>query len=159
MEAGMADFWVSRTGRWRIRLREESQGETHERLFRVLRDEIEDGRLPPGAIVPPTVRVAEELRIDAAEVGKAFQKLLQEGLLQQRENGRICVSDASGNATVGDQTQVLFENNLIQAARYATQMGMSTIDATGVFKARMAETKGLREAQNSEDSDENGSGG
>lgn len=152
----MADFWASRTGRWRIRLREESQGDTHERLFRVLRDEIQDGRLPPGAIVPPTVRVAEELRIDAAEVSKAFQRLLQEGFLEQRENGRVCVSDGSGNAAVGDQTQVLFENNLIQAARYATEMGMSTIDATGVFKARMAETKGLRDADNDEDSDKNG---
>ncbi|MGB5209986.1 MAG: GntR family transcriptional regulator [Gammaproteobacteria bacterium] len=148
----MADFWASRTGRWRIRLREESQGEIHERLFRVLSDEISDGRLPPGAIVPPTARVAEELRVDAAEVRKAFGKLLQEGLLEQRENGRICVADSGGSAIVGDNTQVLFENNLIQAARYATEMGMSTIDATGVFKARIAETK----AQKDSDEDDQG---
>ena len=143
----MADFWASRSGRWRIRLREESGGEIHERLFRVLRDEIEDGRLPPGAIVPPIQRIAEELRIEPEQVSGAIQMLLSEGLLQRRENSRLCVADDSGEVTVGDKTQVLFEQNLIKAARYATEMGMSTVDATGVFRAKLAETIKLREEE------------
>lgn len=143
----MADFWASRSGRWRIRLREESGGEIHERLFRVLRDEIEDGRLPPGAIVPPIQRIAEELRIEPEQVSGAIQMLVSDGLLQKRENGRLCVADDSGEATVGDNTQVLFEQNLIKAARYATEMGMSTVDATGVFRAKLAETIKQREEE------------
>ncbi len=141
----MADFWASRSGRWRIRMREEADGNIHERLFRVLRDEIEDGRLPPGAIVPPVQRVAEELRIEADEVTKAIEMLVAADLLKHRENGRLCVTDDSGDATVGDKTQVLFEQNLIKAARYATEMGISTVDATGVFRAKMAETLKSRE--------------
>jgi DNA-binding GntR family transcriptional regulator len=141
----MADFWASRSGRWRIRLREQSGGEVHERLFRVLRDEIEDGRLPPGAIVPPAQRIAEELRIEAEQVTSAIQMLVSAGLLQRRENGRLCVADDGGDAQVGDNTQVLFEQNLLKAARYATEMGLSTVDATGVFRAKMAETLKLRE--------------
>lgn len=143
----MADFWASRSGRWRIRLREETGGEIHERLFRVLRDEIEDGRLPPGAIVPPIQRIAEELRIEPEQVAGAIEMLVSGGLLQRRENGRLCVADDSGEATVGDKTQVLFEQNLLKAARYATEMGMSTVDATGVFRAKLAETIKLREEE------------
>jgi len=141
----MADFWASRSGRWRIRMREETEGEIHERLFRVLRDEIEDGRLPPGAIVPPVQRVAEELRIEPDAVTRAIEMLVAADLLQRRENGRLCVADDSGDATVGDKTQVLFEQNLIKAARYATEMGISTVDATGVCRAKMAETLKARE--------------
>lgn len=147
----MADFWTTRSGRWRLRLREESEGELHERLFRVIRDEIEDGRLPVGAIVPVPKRVADELKIEVVYVEQAFQRLLSEGLLEQREGQRLRVADIEGDSNVGAETQVLFERNLIEAARQATDMGLSTVDATGVFKARIRE---LREAHERSAGDE-----
>jgi DNA-binding transcriptional regulator YhcF (GntR family) len=133
----MTDFWTTRSGRWRLRLREECDGELHERLFRVIREEIVDRRLPAGAIVPVPHRVAEELNVEPVYVERAFQQLLDAGLLKRREGEPLRVADLEGDAQVGTDTQVLFERNLIEAARHARDLGTSTVDATGVFKSQM----------------------
>jgi len=127
----------TRTGRWRRALREPSTLSLEERLYRVIRSDIESGTLPAGALLPSSARVAQELTLKETDVQSAFARLLGEGLLTVREGGQLCIASRGPAASVGDETQRRFEASLLKAMREAQARGLSSTEASGMFKAAL----------------------
>jgi DNA-binding transcriptional regulator YhcF (GntR family) len=106
-----------------------------ERLYEVIRADVEAGQLPAGALLPATHRVAGDLAIEPAEVEAAYSRLLSDGLLEERSDGALCIATNGAETHVGDATQIRFEAALLKAVREAAARGLSTVEATGMFKA------------------------
>jgi DNA-binding transcriptional regulator YhcF (GntR family) len=106
-----------------------------DRLYQVIRADVEGGQLPAGALLPATQRVAADLAIGAQDVEAAYARLLSEGLLEQRGDGALCIATNGTETHVGDATQIRFEAALLKAVREAAARGLSTVEATGMFKA------------------------
>jgi DNA-binding transcriptional regulator YhcF (GntR family) len=134
----MDEYWATRTGRWRRALRSQHAPSIADRLYDVIHADIAAGALPAGALLPSAERVAQELTIEQAAVEAAYARLLAEAHLDSRDNGALAIASRDGNAQqVGDATQIRFEAALLRAVREAAARGMSTHEATGIFKATM----------------------
>lgn len=108
-----------------------------DRLYDVIHADIEAGALPAGALLPCAERVAQELTIGRSDVEVAYARLLAEGHLDARDGGALAIASRTGDSPVGDATQIRFEAALLRAVREAAARGMSTHEATGIFKATM----------------------
>jgi DNA-binding GntR family transcriptional regulator len=129
-------FWATRTGRWRSRMKRSSEGPLERRLYRVICDDIEQHLLPAGAVMPTASRVATELGLDLGAVADAFRALQADGFLMDQPGKGLCIVDRGNTGkSVGDNTQILFEKSLLSTARRAAAQGMSTKDASGIFRA------------------------
>jgi DNA-binding transcriptional regulator YhcF (GntR family) len=133
----MDEYWATRTGRWRRALRGQHAPSMADRLYDVIHADIEVGALPAGALLPCTERVALELTVEVAAVEAAYERLLLEGQLEQRDGGALAIASRDGKSSVGDATQIRFEEALLRAVREAAARGLSTHEATGIFKATM----------------------
>jgi len=133
----MDDYWATRTGRWRRKMLQQATRSLGERLYEVIRVDIEAGALPAGALLPPAQRVAQELALDATDVRAAFARLLADGHIAQRKDGVLVIPgrDPDVAASVGDATQIRFEAALLRAIREAAARGLDSSEATGMFKA------------------------
>jgi DNA-binding transcriptional regulator YhcF (GntR family) len=143
----MEEYWATRTGRWRRAMKGLAAPSLAERLYEVIRKDVEEGQLPPGAILPTSERVASELVLEPADVQAAYARLLSEGFIEERDEGRLCIVGHDRDASVGDATQVRFEAALLKAVREAAARGLSSTEATGMFKAavqRMEEMQGKK---------------
>lgn len=127
----MDEFWATRTGRWRLRLKSDRDGTLEQRLYRLISDDIDRRLLPAGAIMPNAHRVAVELDIDEATVAAAYQALCTAGLLVERKGMGLCIAfQDPAQAGPGDATQIRFEKDLLATARRAARHGMSAKDAS-----------------------------
>ena len=81
----MEEYWGTRTGRWRRAMLNATAPSLAERLYAVIRVDVEKGQLPAGALLPTAGRVAAELAIEPADVEAAYTRLLAEGLLETRD--------------------------------------------------------------------------
>jgi DNA-binding transcriptional regulator YhcF (GntR family) len=133
----VTEHWATRTGRWRQALREQSALPLEERLYGVIRSDIQSGALPGGALLPTTERVAAEMAIDEIAVQSAFARLLWEGLVSVRGDGVLCIASGDVEKHVGEETQIRFEESLLKAMREAQARGLSSTEATGMFKAAL----------------------
>jgi DNA-binding transcriptional regulator YhcF (GntR family) len=106
-----------------------------ERLYQVIRADVEAGQMPAGALLPTAPRVAADLAIETGDVESAYARLLSEGLLEVRGDGALCIAARGHEADVGDATQIRFEAALLKAVREAAARGLSSSEATGMFKA------------------------
>jgi len=143
----MEEYWATRTGRWRHAMRSTTVPSLAERLYQVIRRDVEEGRLPPGAILPTSERVASELVLKPADVQAAYARLLSDGLIEERDKGRLCIVGEDREASIGDATQIRFEAALLKAVREAAARGLSSAEATGMFKAaalRLEEMQGKK---------------
>ena len=131
----MEEYWATRTGRWRRAMHGHEGPSLAERLQQVIRQDVEAGQLPAGALLPTSERVAAELVIEPADVQAAYARLLADGLLEERVDGVLCIASQGRETTVGDATQIRFEAALLKAVREAAARGLSPADATGMFKA------------------------
>jgi DNA-binding transcriptional regulator YhcF (GntR family) len=104
----------------------------------VIRKDVEAKQLPAGAVLPTSERVAADLAIKAADVQAAYARLLSEGLIEVRGQDRLCIAGHDGDASVGDATQIRFEAALLKAVREAAARGLSSTEATGMFKAALS---------------------
>ena len=131
----MEEYWATRTGRWRRAMQDRKGPSLAERLQQVIRQDVEAGQLPAGALLPTSERVAAELLIEPADVRAAYASLLADGLLEERVDGVLCIARQGCETTVGDATQIRFEAALLKAVREAAARGLSSAEATGMFKA------------------------
>ena len=146
----MDEYWATRTGRWRKAMKGRAAPSGAERLYEVIRKDVEDGQLPHGAILPTSERVASELTLKADDVQAAYARLLSEGLIEERDEGRLCIVGRDRDATIGDATQIRFEAALLKAVREAAARGLSSTEATGMFKAaalRLEEMQGKKKEE------------
>jgi DNA-binding transcriptional regulator YhcF (GntR family) len=131
----MEEYWATRTGRWRRAMHGHEGPSLAERLQQVIRQDVDAGQLPAGALLPTSERVAVELAIEPADVRAAYARLLADGLLEERVDGVLCIASQGRETTVGDATQIRFEAALLRAVREAAARGLSSAEATGMFKA------------------------
>jgi DNA-binding transcriptional regulator YhcF (GntR family) len=131
----MEEFWATRTGRWSKAIRNATTPSLAERLYQVIRQDVQTGQLPAGAILPSAARVGRELVIDPPDVENAYARLLAEGVLEERADGALCIARQGRETSVGDATQIRFEAALLKAVREATARGIDISEATGMFKA------------------------
>jgi len=131
----MEDYWATRTGRWRQAMQSMPVPSLAERLYQVIRKDVAAGQLPAGALLPTAERVAVDLAIDPADVQTAYTRLLAEACLEEREDGALCIASQGRESNVGDATQIRFEAALLKAVREAAARGLSSTEATGMFKA------------------------
>ena len=133
----MDEYWATRTGRWRHALQGVAATSLSERLYQVIRADATAKQLPTGAVLPAGERVAGELAIQPQDVQAAYSRLLAEGLLAERNDGRLCIAGDDRDKDVGDATQIRFEAALLRAVREAAARGLSSTEATGMFKAAL----------------------
>lgn len=133
----MEEYWATRTGRWRRAMQGHEGPSLAERLYQVIRQDVDAGQLPTGALLPSSERVAGELAIEPADVHAAYARLLADGLLEERADGVLCIGSRGCETTVGDATQIRFEAALLKAVREAAARGLSSAEATGMFKAAL----------------------
>ena len=131
----MEEYWATRTGRWRRAMHGHEGPSLAERLQQVIRQDVDAGQLPAGALLPTSERVAAELAIEPADVRAAYACLLADGLLEERVDGVLCIASQGRETTIGDATQIRFEAALLKAVREAAARGLSSAEATGMFKA------------------------
>ncbi|WP_329273913.1 MocR-like pyridoxine biosynthesis transcription factor PdxR [Streptomyces sp. NBC_01451] len=74
-------------------------------LERALRDAVRDGRLAPGALLPATRRLAEELGISRGTVKAAYDQLVAEGFLTARQGAGTQVAALSSAAAEPPEAQ------------------------------------------------------
>jgi len=98
-------------------------------IYRQLRDlvaqRIMDGTFPEGEAVPSVRQVAADYQINHLTVGKAYQELVDEGLLEKRRGlGMFVRTGASGSLTINEKQRFIEEE--IPAFRdRAKVLGMS----------------------------------
>lgn len=63
------------------------KGSTAQEIARSLRENVEAGKLQPGAMVPPTRSVASALEVNRNTVAAAYKKLTQAGLIEPKGRG------------------------------------------------------------------------
>jgi DNA-binding FadR family transcriptional regulator len=143
----MDEFWATRTGRWRAAMRDQTAPTFAERLYAVIRADVKKGSLPAGAILPHEERVAQELAIETADVRDVYARLVAEGVIARRTHGMAYVpaSDGEPEPSHGEATQIRFEAALLRAVREAAARGLSSAEATGMFKAAMLRAQSLEQ--------------
>ena len=57
--------------------------------------------------------------------------------IEERADGSLCISSHGRETNVGDATQIRFEAALLKAVREAAARGLSSTEATGMFKAAL----------------------
>lgn len=139
----MEEYWATRTGRWRRAMHRQKAPTLAERLYEVIRHDVDAGQLPAGALLPTSERVAAELSIEPADVQSAYQRLLAAGFLEERADGNLCITARGRETSVGDATQIRFEASLLKAVREAAARGLSSAEATGMFKAAMVRLQAM----------------
>lgn len=117
-----------------------------ERLYGLIRADVDNGALPAGVILPPEERVARELAINVAEVRGVYARLVGEGVIQRRTHGVAYVPSRDGEPTPdrGAATQIRFEAALLQAVREAAAQGLSSDEATVLFKAALQRMQDMK---------------
>jgi DNA-binding transcriptional regulator YhcF (GntR family) len=147
----MEEYWATRTGRWRHAMQSTAAPSLAERLYQVIRRDLDAGRLPSGAILPTAERVGAELAIAATDVQGAYARLLAEALIESREDGMLCIASRDDTeSNVGDATQIRFEAALLKAVREAAARGLSIKEATGMFKAAVLRMEQIEQKKRGE---------
>lgn len=101
-------------------------------IYRQLRDlviqRIIDGSFPEGESIPSVRQVATDYRINHLTVGKAYQELVDMGLLEMRRGlGMFVAEGARHNLTSGEQERFLAEELPAFASR-VDMLGLSMPD-------------------------------
>ena len=146
----MEEYWATRTGRWRRAMQGQAGPSLAERLYQVIRQDVEAGQLPAGALLPTSERVASELAIEVADVQAAYARLLADGCLEERADGALCIASQGRETDVGDATQIRFEAALLKAVREAAARGLDIREASGMFKAAVLRIEKLEQEKREE---------
>ncbi|GAB3897009.1 PLP-dependent aminotransferase family protein [Kibdelosporangium lantanae] len=89
---------------WGVLLTVSGPGAQHEQLARALRAAIRDGVVPPGAALPPSRRLAEDLSCSRWVVTQAYAQLIAEGYLVGRTGSATRVRETGPSDTARPPT-------------------------------------------------------
>ena len=85
-------------------------------IYRQLRDlvaeRIMDGSFPEGEAVPSVRQVASDYQINHLTVGKAYQELVDAGLLEKRRGLGMFVREGACNALTSDEKQQFIDEEV-----------------------------------------------
>jgi DNA-binding FadR family transcriptional regulator len=88
----MDDFWSTRTGRWRVALRRLESPTMVDRLYAVVRRDVDQGVLHEGATLPPESRFAKDLGMSTDDVREALEQLERDAVIERGDDGAYRVS-------------------------------------------------------------------
>lgn len=99
-------------------------------IYRQLRDlvieRVMDGSFPEGEAIPSVRQVATDFRINHLTVGKAYQELVEMGLLEKRRGLGMFVADGARSALTRDEQQRFFQEELPALIERMRLLGIST---------------------------------
>jgi len=98
-----------------------------------IRFQVGSALLPPGTELPSTRALAEKLGVNPMTVSKSYALLEDEGVLDRRPGLTLIVADLSPAKRERTALQQL-RSALGPAATIASQLGISTKQATSVFR-------------------------
>jgi len=97
-------------------------------IYRQLRDlvaqRIMDGTFPEGEAIPSVRQVAADYQINHLTVGKAYQELVDEGLLEKRRGLGMFVREGASGALTSNEKQQFIEEEIPAFAERAKLLGM-----------------------------------
>ena len=97
-------------------------------IYRQLRDmvaeRIIDGTFPEGEAVPSVRQVASDYQINHLTVGKAYQELVDAGLLEKRRGLGMFVREGACKALTSDEKQQFIDEELPAFLDRARVLGM-----------------------------------
>ena len=129
------DYWATRTGRWRRALRSQEAPSFCDRLYEVIRADIEAGALPAGARLPSVERVASELSVQKSSVAAVYERMQRESLTEVRRDGEWHVVTQGDEQRIGDATQIAMEAALLKSVRDVAARGMAANEPRRVADA------------------------
>lgn len=97
-------------------------------IYRQLRElvveRIIDGSFHEGEAVPSVRQVASDYQINHLTVAKAYQELVDDGLLEKRRGLGMFVIDGARQSLTGDEQQKFFEEELPAFAERVQMLGL-----------------------------------
>lgn len=104
-------------------------------IYRQLRDlviqRVMDGSFPEGEAIPSVRQVATDYRINHLTVGKAYQELVEMGLLEKRRGLGMFVASGARQGLTNDEQQRFLDDELPAFAARVKMLGMTLEDVTG----------------------------
>jgi GntR family transcriptional regulator len=99
-------------------------------IYRQLRDlviqRVIDGSFPEGEAIPSVRQVATDYRINHLTVGKAYQELVEMGLLEKRRGLGMFVASGARNALTSDEQARFLNEELPAFAERIRMLGITT---------------------------------
>jgi DNA-binding transcriptional regulator YhcF (GntR family) len=129
------EYWATRTGRWRRALRSQEAPSFCDRLYEVIRADIEAGALPAGARLPAVERVASELSVQKSSVAAVYERMQRECLAEVSRDGEWHVVTQGDEQRIGDATQIRMETALLKSVRDVAARGMAANEPRRVADA------------------------
>ena len=129
------DYWATRTGRWRRALRNQEAPSFCDRLYEVIRADIEAGALPGGVRLPSVERVAAELAVQKSSVMAAYERMRRDSLAEVRSGGDWHVVGRGDEHVMGNATQIRLEAALLKSVREVAAKGMAANEPRRVADA------------------------
>lgn len=102
-----------------------------------------DGSFPEGEAIPSVRQVATDYRINHLTVGKAYQELVDMGLLEKRRGLGMFVAAGARRSLTTDEQQRFIDEELPAFAERVRVLGMQMSDVT----RRLLEGQGDRDAE------------
>ncbi|MEO0437640.1 MAG: GntR family transcriptional regulator [Pseudomonadota bacterium] len=103
-------------------------------IYRQLRDlvieRVLDGSFPEGEAIPSVRQVATDYRINHLTVGKAYQELVDMGLLEKRRGLGMFVATGARRSLTNDEQQRFIDEELPAFAERVRVLGMQMSDVT-----------------------------
>ncbi|MBT5006750.1 GntR family transcriptional regulator [Halieaceae bacterium IMCC8485] len=113
-------------------------------IYRQLRDlvaeRIMDGSFPEGEAIPSVRQVSADYKINHLTVGKAYQELVDEGLLEKRRGLGMFVTVGACCALTSNEKQQFIDEEVSAFLERAKVLGMDTQEVVGL----LLETGGRR---------------
>jgi hypothetical protein len=83
----------------------------------------------------------------------AYGRLITDGVIAERATGvpYVPAKEGESETAIGDATQIRFEAALLKAVREAAARGLSSSEATGMFKAAMQRIQEIGRDANHDD--------
>lgn len=108
-------------------------------IYRQLRDlvaeRIMDGSFPEGEAVPSVRQVAADYQINHLTVGKAYQELVDAGLLEKRRGLGMFVRDGACQACTHNEKQQFIDEELPAFLERAKVLGMDAAEVVDLLLA------------------------
>ncbi len=106
-------------------------------IYRQLRDlvaeRIMDGSFPEGEAIPSVRQVSADYKINHLTVGKAYQQLVDEGLLEKRRGLGMFVTVGACCALTSNEKQQFIDEEVSAFLERAKVLGMDTQEVVGLL--------------------------
>ncbi|WP_439106418.1 GntR family transcriptional regulator [Congregibacter sp.] len=101
-------------------------------IYRQLRDlviqRVMDGSFPEGEAIPSVRQVATDYRINHLTVGKAYQELVEMGLLEKRRGLGMFVASGARHSLTDDEQQKFLDDELPAFVARVRVLGLTMED-------------------------------